>query len=197
MFVAFSKCPNFTGTYSIVLQNSISFNQQRTFLHGFPILLSLWKSTENIKNLFKSLNTLNPKQEDGVISNYLVWTCCGQCISLLNTYVVVKQKNKQKKTKTKVIIMTSVAEKPKSTGQGSSPSRSPGPPSSPNSSNGHNKGPPQRSSSASTATSGQMPFKIFLCQLHMKLHIGNKCFFTISNLSTFLENKISSKSKLS
>ena len=178
MFVAFSKCPNFTGTYSIVLQNSISFNQQRTFLHGFPILLSLWKSTENIKNLFKSLNTLNPKQEDGVISNYLVWTCCGQCISLLNTYVVVKQKNKQKKTKTKVIIMTSVAEKPKSTtGQGSSPSRSPGPPSSPNSSNGHNKGPPQRSSSASTATSGQMPFKIFLCQLHMKLHIGKKFFF--------------------
>jgi len=50
--------------------------------------------------------------------------------------------------------MTSVAEKPKSTGQGSSPSRSPGPPSSPNSSNGHNKGPSQRSSSASTATSG-------------------------------------------
>ena len=123
-------------------------------LYGFRIIF-----LTKYKNLSKSLNTLNPKQEDGVISNYLVWTCCGQCISLLNTYVVVNKK--QKKTKTKVIIMTSVAEKPKSTGQGSSPSRSPGPPSSPNSSNGHNKGPPQRSSSASTATSGQMPFKTF------------------------------------
>ena len=67
--------------------------------------------------------------------------------------------------------MTSVAEKPKSPGQGSSPSRSPGPPSSPNSNNGHNKGPPQRSSSASTATSGLDTIQDFLCELSMKPHM--------------------------